>query len=152
MGATSLWVNSADKSKFELVLGNSTTITTSGGQYGQLALYNEYNAGTYLRSANGSGWKTATVPAITGILTILTSGTAKGSDTKPVKVAATGEIQECSTYAGGTAVTLNGVSMSATAATIYAPTSMVNSIDKVLKSNGNEPVWEDEYKIEIYRL
>jgi len=31
LGSTSLWVNSADKGKFELVLGNATATTTAGG-------------------------------------------------------------------------------------------------------------------------
>jgi len=50
-------------------------------------------------------------------------GTAdKGSGTKPIYLAA-GVPTECSTYAGGTAVTLNGTSKAASTASFYAPTS-----------------------------
>ena len=87
-----------------------------------------------------------------GMLAILKSSTAKGSDTKPIKVAATGEIQECSTYAGGTAVTLNGSGKGGTTASFYAPTA-VGTAGQVLKSQGSgAPEWEQEYSVEIIRL
>lgn len=70
LGATSLWVNSADKGKFELVLGNATATTSAGGQYGQLALYSTSTAGTYLKAAAGTAWKTATLQAKDGTIAL----------------------------------------------------------------------------------
>jgi hypothetical protein len=58
LGSASLWVNAVDKGKFELVLGNATATTTAGGQFGQLALYSASTAGTYLKAADGTAWKT----------------------------------------------------------------------------------------------
>ena len=138
--------NDVANGKNELVLGASTT-----NVFGQLALYSTGSKGTYLIAAvnNTSAWCTATLPAITGTLAILKSSTAKGSDTKPVKVAVTGEIQECSTYAGGTAVTLNGTEKGASTASFYAPTE-VGTSGYVLKSQGSgEPEWRQEYQVII---
>lgn len=68
-------------------------------------------------------------------------GTAtKGSTTKPIYLNA-GTATECSTYAGGTAVTLNGTSKAASTASFYAPTA-VGTSDYVLKSSGSgAPSW-----------
>jgi len=51
----------------------------------------------------------------------------KGSTTKPIYTSAAGTIAECSTYAGGTAVTLNGSSKAASTASFYAPTSAIST-------------------------
>ena len=53
------------------------------------------------------------------------------------------EFDECSTYAGGTNVTLNGTNKSATTASFYAPTSSGTS-GQFLKSSGANasPTWE----------
>lgn len=52
------------------------------------------------------------------------------------------EFAECSVYAGGTNVTLNGTSKSATTASFYAPTSSGTS-GQFLKSSGSgAPTWE----------
>jgi hypothetical protein len=45
-----------------------------------------------------------------------------GSTTKPVYTSAAGTFAECSTYAGGTAVTLNGSGKGGSTASFYAPT------------------------------
>jgi len=133
----------------ELVLGNNTNKNTNGSSFGRLALYSAGTTGTYLISAESSnGWFTATLPAATGVLAMIQSGTAKGSNTKPIKIASTGLITECSTYAGGTAVTLNGSSCEASTADFYAATSS-GTAGQYLKSNGentaptwiNPPVW-----------
>lgn len=72
----------------------------------------------------------------------------KGSATKPVYFNA-GVFTEGNTYAGGTAVTLNGTSKGANTASFYAPTA-VGTSGQVLKSSGSgAPTWENEYKIEI---
>lgn len=64
-----------------------------------------------------------------------------GSTTKPVYTSATGTFAECSTYAGGTAVTLNGTSKAADTVSLYAPTSSGTS-GQVLLSSGGEPNWK----------
>ena len=68
-------------------------------------------------------------------------GTAdKGSATKPIYLAA-GVATECNTYAGGTAVTLNGTSKAASTASFYAPTD-AGTNGFILKSNGSgAPSW-----------
>lgn len=64
-----------------------------------------------------------------------------GSTTKPVYTSAAGTFAECSTYAGGTAVTLNGSSKAGSTASFYAPTSAGTS-GYYLKSNGSgAPEW-----------
>ena len=128
----------------ELVLGNATASTSNGSAFGRLALYSQSTAGTYLISANGTTWKTATLPAATGMLAMIENSAAKGSDTKPVKVAATGLITECSTYAGGTAVTLNGTSKAASTASFFAPTGG-GTAEQILIGGGSTsaPVWSE---------
>ena len=65
-----------------------------------------------------------------------------GSTTKPVYTSAAGTFAECSTYAGGTAVTLNGTSKAANTASFYAPTGAGTS-GYLLKSGGSStaPSW-----------
>lgn len=71
LASTRMWVNAVDKGKFELVLGNTTATSTSGGQFGQLALYSAGTKGTYLTAANNStAWYTATLPAKTGTVAL----------------------------------------------------------------------------------
>lgn len=76
------------------------------------------------------------------MLAMIESSTAKGSDTKPVKVAATGLITECSTYAGGTKITLNGTDKGANTANIYAATGY-GAAGYVLNAAGenSDPTW-----------
>ena len=76
-----------------------------------------------------------------------TTGTV-GSTSIPAYVDA-GVIKTCSTYAGGTAITLNGTSKGGTTASFYASTS-VGTAGQVLKSQGSgEPEWANEYSVEI---
>ena len=64
-----------------------------------------------------------------------------GSTTKPVYTSAAGTFAECSTYAGGTAVTLNGTSKAADTASIYAPTD-AGTNGQILKANSSGiPTW-----------
>ena len=65
-----------------------------------------------------------------------------GSTTKPVYTSAAGTFAECSSYAGGTAVTLNGSSKAASTASFYAPTTYGTS-GYYLKANGSgvAPTW-----------
>lgn len=72
-----------------------------------------------------------------------TKVSAMGSTTKPVYVSSAGTFSVCSTYAGGTAVTLNGTSKAASTASFYAPTSSGTS-GQFLRSNGSgaAPYWQ----------
>lgn len=64
----------------------------------------------------------------------------KGSTTKPIYLSS-GVVTECSTYAGGTAVTLNGTSKAGSTASFYAPLTAGTS-GYILKSNGSgAPTW-----------
>ncbi len=68
---------------------------------------------------------------------------ALGSATKPIYLSSNSVFSECSTYAGGTAVTLNGESKAASTASFYSPTSAGTS-GQYLKSNGSgAPTWAD---------
>ena len=68
---------------------------------------------------------------------------ALGTTTKPVYTSAAGTFAECSDYAGGTAVTLNGTSKAADTASLYAPTDAGTS-GQILKSAGSgAPTWDN---------
>lgn len=74
-----------------------------------------------------------------------------GNTTTSVYVEA-GIIKSGSTYAGGTAITLNGDSKSASTASFYAPATAGTS-GYVLKSQGTgAPEWEQEYSVEIVHM
>ena len=104
-----------------------------------------------------------TIPTLPTLATVATSGSyndltnkptiptvpsfgAKGSTTKPVYLSAANTFSEASTYAGGTALTLNGSSKSGSTASIYAPTSYGSS-GAVLVSNGSgsAPTWSTTF-------
>lgn len=65
-----------------------------------------------------------------------------GSATKPVYISSNGTFTECSTYAGGTAVTLNEGSKAGSTASFYAPTYN-GEIGQFLMSTGSSiyPAW-----------
>lgn len=66
-----------------------------------------------------------------------------GNSTTPVYKEKYGKLINCSQYAGGTAVTLNGTSKGASTASFYAPTA-AGTAGQFLKSNGTgAPVWAD---------
>lgn len=94
------------------------------------------NRAIYQRYRNGDGnwgdW---------GTFIIKNDSDAVGNATTPIYVNANGATVACSTYAGGTAVTLNGTSKAASTASFYAPTSAGTS-GYILKSNGSgAPSW-----------
>ena len=70
----------------------------------------------------------------------LSNTSAIGSTTKPVYFTANGVPAECSTYGGGTAVTLNGTSKAANTASFYAPTG-AGTAGQILKSTAGTPEW-----------
>jgi hypothetical protein len=65
----------------------------------------------------------------------------RGSSSQPIYLN-TGIPTVCSTYAGGTKVTLNGTDKGASTASFYAPTSAGTS-GQILKSSGGAPSWAD---------
>lgn len=68
-----------------------------------------------------------------------------GSSTQPVYTSDVGTFKACSTYAGGTKVTLNNTNMSAKAVSFYAPTSGGYG-GYILKGNGTKatPTWQSK--------
>ena len=140
--ATSTTANTAAYAN--LTLGNSTNVTsTTAHSEGQIILYSAATAAHTLKGASTTTAYTSTLPNNTGTLVSLSGGTAKGSTTKPIYVPNTGIVTECSTYAGGTKVTLNGTDKGASDASFYAPTS-VGTSGQYLKSSGSgAPTWDD---------
>lgn len=65
----------------------------------------------------------------------------KGSATKPIYLNA-GTPAECSTYAGGTAVTLNGTSKSGSTASFYSPITAGTSGQVLVSSGSGAPSWQ----------
>lgn len=97
---------------------------------------------TYNLGSSSYRWKTIYAVNFEGTASVATKlGTSnKGNATKPIYLAA-GVPTECSTYAGGTAVTLNGTSAAASTASFYAPTGAGTS-GYILQSNGSgAPTW-----------
>ena len=69
------------------------------------------------------------------------SSGSKGSSTQPIYINSSSQPTTCSTYAGGTKVTLNGTDKGASTASFYAPTA-VGSKYSILTSNGSgAPSW-----------
>lgn len=66
-----------------------------------------------------------------------------GSSTQPVYTSAAGTFATCSTYAGGTAVTLNGTSKAASTASLYAPTSAGTNGQILVSSGSGAPSWSN---------
>ena len=66
----------------------------------------------------------------------------KGGSTVPVYIGTNGRFTACDSYAGGTAITLNGTSKAASTASFYAPTSS-GTAGYILKSRGANvaPSW-----------
>lgn len=110
-----------------------------------------YASGFYKVTVNDTGHVTAATAVTAADVTTLINGTyipvassALGSATKPVYLSGVSSFSECSTYAGGTKVTLNGTDKGASTASFYAPTGSGTS-GQYLKSNGsnNAPTWTD---------
>lgn len=125
-----------------LALGNSTDYHMAGGLRGKIILYGAgaTNYTTIYAQANGS--RDLYLPNYAGKMYLIHAGdnNAVGTSSKPVYVAANGRISQGSTYAGGTAVTLNGTSKSASTASFYAPTA-AGTANQVLKSTAGTPEW-----------
>lgn len=125
-----------------LTLGNNANVsTTTAHSEGQIVIY---SAATQAHTIKGTSTTTAythTLPNDTGLLVSLSSGTAKGSSTKPVYIPNTGIVTECSTYAGGTKVTFNGADKGASTASFYAPTSGGTAGNVLISAGTSAPAW-----------
>lgn len=132
------------------VMTDSTgVITTHKGGYSTSATNGKHiyrrNAGTYVWPWIKDKLSTDTGVNISGNAATATKlGTSDvGTSTKPIYLAA-GVPTAGSTYAGGTAVTLNGSSKAASTASFYAPTD-AGTANYVLKSNGSgAPSWVEK--------
>lgn len=131
---------------------------TSGGVPQACTAYASATVGTATKLSNTTAVGSASNPVFftsSGVpqactMSSLSVGTASklgssnlGSTTKPIYLS-TGTPTECSTYAGGTAVTLNGTGKGGNTASFYAPTSSGTS-GYFLKSGGSNtaPSWVD---------
>lgn len=118
---------------------------SSRSHYDQLVLQNgvlKWNNNTVWHAGNdgsGSGLDADLLDGQHGSYYAVKAA-SKGSTTKPIYTDANGAFQECSTYAGGTAVTLNGSSKAANTASFYAPTG-AGSNGNILQSTGGTPSW-----------
>lgn len=129
-----------------LSLGNVTTSTTNSGLTGVLGLYNAGTKVIYISpelntAANDRTWYLPNLNSNRYFVTH-SAATALGSNTQPLKLDANGALATCSTYAGGTAVTLNNSSKAASTASFYAPTAG-GAAGKVLIGAGTTtmPAW-----------
>ena len=129
---------------------------TSGGVPQACTAYASATVGTATKLSNTTAVGSASNPVyfsnagvpVACTMANLSVGTASklgsstlGSTTKPIYLS-TGTATECSTYAGGTKVTLNGTAKGGSTASFYAPTSYGTS-GYFLKSNGENsaPTW-----------
>ena len=139
VGGTS--ANASNNTSVTLVQGSNVTLTTDATNKEITIAATD----TTYESKSAASGGTAVSLVTTGEKYTWNSkqaGVAKlGSTTKPVYTSAAGTFAECSTYAGGTAVTLNGSSKAASTASFYAPTG-AGTNGQYLKSNGSgAPSW-----------
>ena len=74
---------------------------------------------------------------------------SKGSSTVPIYINSSGQPTTCSTYAGGTSVTLNSTSKASMTASFFAPTTAGTS-NYILTSNGSgEPSWRNSVNVDV---
>ena len=75
--------------------------------------------------------------------------TALGSTTKPIYLGTNGVVAECSTYAGGTKVTLNGSNKGASTASFYAPTAVGTTGQVLVSAGSGAPAWKDFSTVDL---
>lgn len=97
---------------------------------------------TRIQCNNAANGNTILLPSDSGNLVVYRSVT--GSTTQPVYLASSGVLEACLTYAGGTAVTLNGDSASAKEASFYAPTTVGTSGQILISSGNGAPTWAND--------
>lgn len=97
---------------------------------------------TRIQCNNAANGNTILLPSDSGNLVVYKSVT--GATTQPVYLASSGVLEACLTYAGGTAVTLNGDSASAKEASFYAPTTVGTSGQILISSGNGAPIWAND--------
>lgn len=113
--------------------------TSSGGSNNRTYVYRTPK----ISASASSGSATTTTYYLTGRLKTATAG----SYNVPAYCTDAGLLHNCDTYAGGTAVTLNGTSKSGETASFYAPTT-VGTAGYILQSDGSgAPNWVDSTTI-----
>ena len=127
-----------------LILGNNTSSGSPGNKRGSLRIYGPNNIYTNIMAANLTTNRSVYIRDY-GVETTyfvgVDSASGKGSANLPIYIDSTGKATACSSYAGGTAITLNGTSKAASTASFYAPTS-AGTAGYILKSGGTSaPSW-----------
>ena len=122
----------------------STYTTSSQSVSPQTSISPAPGTGTIYANITGNAANATTASSCTGNAATATTasklGTSTlGSSTQPIYLSS-GTATACSTYAGGTAVTLNGSSKAASTASFYAPTS-TGTAGYALFSSGAAPIW-----------
>ena len=156
--------NASAASSVDIVAGSNVTVTPDATNHNITIAATDTNTtykftiGTTTKGDSTNGvdlgtLKSETAAASGTTLSLVTTGekatwngkqgqVAKlGSTTKPVYTSAAGTFAECSTYAGGTAVTLNGASKAASTASFYAPTSAGTSGQVLISAGSGAPGW-----------
>lgn len=130
-----------------LTLGNNINVSsTTEHSEGKINLY---SAGTKAHVIVGKTTTTNdythTLPNQTGLLVTVNGIPSNdiGSSTQPVYITSEGVVGTCSSYGGGTLVTLNNTSKAASTASFYAPTTGGTKNTQALVGDGAnvEPKW-----------
>ena len=131
-----------------LVSNSSGKVAVSGVTSTELGYLDGVTSNVQTQLNNKAATSSLTNGSVTKVGT-----TTKGSSTKPIYLSG-GSPTTCSTYAGGTKVTLNGTNKEASTASFYAPTT-VGTNYYILTSNGSgAPSWSNTISpdsIELYR-
>ena len=145
-GATAYgWGNHADMGYLDKHQTIYSLIITNSAGIAQLTYTPNSAAGsiTLTKAMVGLGNVDNTADADKTVAVANKLGTVtKGSATKPIYLSL-GTATECNTYAGGTAVTLNGSSKAASTASFYAPTSSGFSGYLLTSTGSSAPTWTD---------
>lgn len=127
----------------------ASTDSTSGLGYFLTKLWAKIKATFYTKTETDTklGGKASTSSLTDGSVTKVGT-TTRGSSTQPIYLSG-GTPATCSTYAGGTRVTLNGTSKASTTASFYAQTT-AGTKGYVLTSNGSgEPSWKNSISVNV---
>lgn len=139
---TSLYTFNGSAAKtLDIVAGTNVTLTAEAGKLTIASTNTTYSANNGISLSgttfSNSGVRSVATGSANGTISVNTNGT-----TADVAVKGLGSLAYSSaTYAGGTAVTLNGASKAGSTASFFAPTTAGTS-GQFLKSNGSgAPTW-----------
>ena len=124
-----------------LVLANSNgtkTVSVGSLKIGDIVYLVDSNyPDRWVGQTGSSGATLYAIDAKTDLSGYQTKLAKTGDLDKPIYVSAAGTISECTKYAGGTSINLNGVNEAGQAVTFYAPTSLGNA-GSILKVNSDK--------------